>query len=82
MNRKVCVCVGWLFRVDTRGESLQKKQKNTEAGNLTPLHIHNGQKTSDWTNSSRAIRDLKSRYFKIIMLILFFIKNVKIVFYE
>jgi hypothetical protein len=42
--------------------------------------MHNAQKTSDWTNSSRAIRDLKSRYFKIIMLIFFFIKNVKIVF--
>jgi hypothetical protein len=28
-----------------------------------------------------AIRDLKSRYFKIIMLIFFFIKNVKISFY-
>ena len=41
--------------------------------------MHNAQKTSDWTNSSRAIRDIKSRHFKIIILI-FFIRNVKIFF--
>jgi hypothetical protein len=43
----------------------------------TPLHMHNAQKTSDWTNNSRAIRELKSRYFKILMLIFFLLKMLR-----
>ena len=42
--------------------------------------MHNSQKTSDWTNSSRAIRDIKSRYFKIIMLIFFLLKMLRFFF--
>jgi hypothetical protein len=44
--------------------------RNNQSGRLCVFH--NAQKTSDWTNSSRAIRDLKSRYFKILMLIIFY----------
>ena len=37
--------------------------------------MHNAKKTSDWTNSIGAIRDLKSRYFKIKNAKIFFINN-------
>jgi hypothetical protein len=40
----------------------------------------NAQKTSDWTNNSRAIRDLKSQHFKIIMLIFFLLKMLRFFF--
>ena len=42
--------------------------------------MHNAQSTSDWTNNSRPIRDLKSRHFKIIMLIFFLLKMLRFFF--
>jgi hypothetical protein len=37
--------------------------------------MHSAKKTSDWTNSIGAIRDLKSQYFKIKNVKIFFINN-------
>jgi hypothetical protein len=42
--------------------------------------MHNAQKSSDWTNSSRAIKRFKKSKFQDYNVDFFFIKNVKIFF--